>query len=512
MDDTPRTDTGWVDLLNRYGLKFTWTANVPYYSGSNAKELIGRIGAAGHEVCDHTPLHTTLYAPVPSQYMHMFEPYLKNGIGFTDSDTYHGVACTRLFFEHEVDVNFADYPYQADKKFQLKKDVGYITGDFTAMYPDHALVYIDNTQGEKVGWAFLNRNDTAIFLNAKPQADEDITLYYLNHTAVIQHFALTENATYCLLLAGQCWFDYWGLPRPKTWNQPGGYMPFLNRRYLRTALRRLGMVGGIADQTASDGAQPTYCYATPYPLVSYRWDGWFDYADGTDEYLERLKGAIADNVAKRSIRTYGGHFLYNRFPGETNEEKRQSWLAWFDRLFAWIAEQGIDCLTVEEMLLALEHASTNRFANVFPELYMDRANRGKPDGYTISNPNVKWTTGGRPESRDYALKIHGNGNVFTVESLGAIEKGENELTLWVKADRKAEITVKTERGLSVEAWNPEEYAATRDVFQLKKPNLWQKLVVPLTIPHDMNYITVTLEVAGNEGSTLSVSGISLRGK
>lgn len=521
-DDTPRIDMEWIKLLDTYNLKYTLCANVPYYSGSDMS-IIRDIQQSGHEVCDHTCFHTTFYAHVPEKYMKFFQKYIDSGdITRVQDDTASGIFGKRITFKTHVKENYSEHKFGGDKSFKLTAGSNKITGNFTDIPGGNTpLVYIDNLNGDKIGWILASKEDnqTIIITNNDGTSpvvsqDENIDMYAVAPT--IDNYTLTEDATYCLLLSGQCWFNQAGLKKPMVWNQPGGVMPFVDREILSRVIKRLGMRGGETDKTLAEGAVATFNYYTPYPFVTYNWEGGdlhFDECDGSDEWLNRVKGLISDYVSKRNIRTLATHFIYDNFPGSNTEEKRKNYLIWFDKLFRWISEAGIEMLTLEERDLVLDYTETNRYANVFPELYYDRAKRNKPDGYTIENGNVTWTNDGRPESKNKALSIRGNGNFFKVTNLGGLEKGRCILSFFAKSSSTGSIlTVKTSQGQTIPSWNQENYTETSQDFNFEDIHTWKYYEIDLDIPYTMNYINIEMTVQSNDNEVVSISGISLRGK
>lgn len=522
-DDTPRVDLEWIKLLDTHGLKYTICANVPYYDVNNTRELMQKIQQSGHEVCDHTCFHTTFYANVPDEYMKFFQPYIDSGdIIRTQEENLGGIKGKRITFKTKVLENYQEHQIGNNNGYALTAGTSRITGDFSvAPSGDNLLLYIDNTIGDKIGWVMgVNRDDTGITMTNNdgttpiPTGSEYINMYAVVPT--VFNYTLTEDATYCLLLSGQCWFNKLGLKKPMVWNQPGGTMPFVDRTYLSRVIKRLGMRGGETDQTLSEGAKATYNHYTPFPFVTYNWEGGylhFDACDGSDAWMNNVKGMIADYVATRNIRTLATHFIYNNFPGATTDEKRQNWLIWFDKLFKWLNEANIEMLTLEERDFVLDYSETNRYANVFPELYYDRANRGKPDGYTITNTNVLYTDNGRPESKNKALELYGTGNVFKINNLGGLEKGKMLLRGFLQSSTSAaKVTISTSQGLTIPSWNQLPYTPTLDEITFNNYNQWREFEIELDIPYTMNYINISLDVENVPTEKVIVSGITLIGK
>lgn len=522
-DDTPRVDLEWIKLLDTHGLKYTICANVPYYDVNNTRELMQKIQQSGHEVCDHTCFHTTFYANVPDEYMKFFQPYIDSGdIIRTQEEDLGGIKGKRITFKTKVLENYQEHQIGTNNGYALTAGTSRITGDFSvAPSGDKLLLYIDNTIGDKIGWVMgVNRDDTGITMTNNdgttpiPTGSEYINMYAVVPT--VFNYTLTEDATYCLLLSGQCWFNELGLKKPMVWNQPGGTMPFVDRTYLSRVIKRLGMRGGETDQTLSEGAKATYNHYTPFPFVTYNWEGGylhFDACDGSDAWMNNVKGMIADYVATRNIRTLATHFIYNNFPGATTDEKRQNWLIWFDKLFKWLNEANIEMLTLEERDFVLDYSETNRYANVFPELYYDRANRGKPDGYTITNTNVLYTDNGRPESKNKALELYGTGNVFKINNLGGLEKGKMLLRGFLQSSTSAaKVTISTSQGLTIPSWNQLPYTPTLDEITFNNYNQWREFEIELDIPYTMNYINISLDVENVPTEKVIVSGITLIGK
>lgn len=533
VDDSPAYDEEFVKLLDKYGHKYTHYANVPYYDGYSVEgDKFRALQERGHEVGDHTAFHTTFFAHVPKMYKQLFDPYLGNGISRMQKSPLAGVEGYRLTFETEViGINYQDYQIGQSSSYTLEEGSATILGDFS-MFTEgtEALIYVDNMVGQKIGWILAqNRTDGSIYMTNNDgtdiyaEASETINMYGTrDFNIILNNYTLTNNATYCLLMAGQCQFDYSGLAKPLTWNQPGGVMPFMNREYLKNNIRKFGMLGGETDQTAVEGgAKATYNYYSPFPRVCTTWEGGylhFDACDGSDYWLQNAKNLIADYVAKKNIRTMASHFRYLNFPGETREEKRINWLKWFDKLFMWLSENNIKLLTLSERTRAIEDITPNRYANIFPELYHDRAGRGKPDGYTITNPDIIWGNSwsgykGRPESKNFFIGCPDIGNIFRIENLGGLEKGKNILRGFVMTDStSAKLEVKTTQGLITNGWNQEEYDETNDLVTVSSIWEWTPFEIELDIPYTMNYINLEFNNIGVSTGHVFVSGLSLFAK
>lgn len=505
-----------VAIAEKFGYRYTMGVNLANLDYAGQEDHFRALQAKGHELADHTPNHNTLQVTIRNEWLSIFQPYVGNGIDRI-IDLVAGQTST-VIFTKEYRTNYLDNQFGSTNAFQTVAGTNKITGDFSELrqltsFPTFmSYIYIETINGNvKQGWNIVNTSTTEEITISDELGNplnfatsENITVYiiqsqgYENDGSI--KVTLTENATYLLLLAGQLWFQYRGLKRPTTWIQPGGDHPWMLNIYLEKAFDKLGMSWA---ETVDENRNLTYNFADKYEnkRTGTWWDGaplHMDYE--TQANLQLAKEKIADYIALKNIRAMASHYRWSSFTGSTDAEKKQAYITHMNNIFEFCHKNGVQFLTLSERKQMLLDAKTERGANIIPDLFSDMAGRNKPDGYVLGS-GVTWDkTNGVPESKNHALKLSATaGNLFTIANLGAVEKGQNEISLFAKGNFTGTITVQNEAGANL-------LQETINSTSLEYAKFFKQFNVPLTV----NYVKLIVSNNANSGDCY-VTNLNLKG-
>lgn len=506
-----------VAVAEKFGFRYNFGVNIAVLDYIGQENYFRALQAKGHELCDHTPNHNTLQVTIKNEWLPIFTPYIGNGIDRI-VNLVAGVTST-VIFTKEFMVDYNDVQFGDDNAFQTVAGTNRITGDFTALrqftgFPTYmAYIFIQTTNGSiQQGWNIVKTTTTSEITISDElgnalnfDTDSNISVYIIEsqgYEANEIKVTLTENATYLLMLAGQLWFQYYGLKRPSIWIQPGGDHPWMLNVNLEKALDKLGM---ISAESFDDMRNLTYNFADKfqYKRTGTWWEApplHFDYANETD--LQESKELIADYVATKNIRTLASHYLYNTFGGATAAEKKLNYINHLHSIFEFCYKNGIEFITFSERKKLLLDAETNKYANIMPPLHKDIVGRNKPDGYILTASNILDNAAGMPESKNYAILINPEGGrVFDIPSLGGLEKGLNEFSFYAKGNFNAYMIIYDE---------DDNLIINQEITS--SSSQYTKILFTFNIPLTTNYIRILFDFCSVNAGDCYVTNFSLNAK
>ncbi|MCX6186544.1 MAG: T9SS type A sorting domain-containing protein, partial [Bacteroidetes bacterium] len=215
-------------------------------------------------------------------------------------------------------------------------------------------------------------------------------------------------------------YDSLGLPKPKTWIQPGGPCAQLNKQEVKELM----------------GLEYGFTAGATYPTPSYKMYNEVDSLknkrfamqnlDINDEsnYFQSLINIIADNTAKHTHSFTLSHF-YNPIGGW------DSYLGRTDSLLAWCKLNDIPIRNTNKWASIMFDSIPNPYVNVIPDLYTDLNYNGIPDGYTGPFADFD-STDGVTRSKGRSMSRSTNGMYYSINLLGGVEKGWNRLSMYTK--------------------------------------------------------------------------------
>lgn len=462
-----------------HGIPFTAAVNLVNAESSQAHiDTFRSLQAAGHELADHSPSHSTIWIrfwkPEDIEWARSHPgvdhwndkiALLKYRLLPTPAD--RPVLRAKVSGKELI---FAD-PAAAGKVF---RDVFYVR------FPETGEVFATATRSPANGR----------FKLLSPWEEDTVDLGERDDVAVqlVLNYELQPTTEAIDLLAESVRrvFDRHGLRRPVSFVSPGN-PPRLTREVAK----------------ATYGDKFGYRTAAIYPRSVERVfnepdpDGdaafamqWGDIADEKIS-LEDLKTRTANLLAQNKVVIIGSHTL--KTPAE--------WEPYFQKLGAfaqWLRETGIPVKSQAEWADALYRPVKPLEGNVFPSLERDLDGNGQPDGFE-SGPGVQWETlpdDAPAEAGRRGAVIPKAGQRLRVRALGGLPKGKARWSLWCHGQKGMKLDL---RALKIGTSS----------FVLEKDG-WQEVVFGLNIPADAVVARFDVDRSDSNPGPLWVGAITLQ--
>lgn len=475
----------FANVFDFYGLKATFAINLGKYPFSNEYvNMLKGLQSNGHELMDHTSDHVTSYFITP-----LSTDYYKNHPGV------HRINDKMIELEHEpVNIDDAKRSGIVDINGDI---ITSSTGDFANFSQSDCYLYfpaIDQLVkvDRKIGWVDANTLIVRSVWGNRIDLSNHQNIRFYNFDYSNVH--LTVDAIKALAEESIRLAEYYGIQKPKSWIQPGGYHPRIHKNELKEAL--------AADLDYTAGA----VYPSPSLKVFNEYNPnndnafgmqWGDFYDDTWT-LEKIKSEISDNISKNRVLI--GHSHFSGLLGEWD-----GYLERIDDILEWCIASDIPVRTYTKWADLLYNQVPNPYQNAFPKLYIDRDKNNNPDGY--SKKKGMWQTDDGVEiSNQHSFSISQEGDICFVDDLGGIEKGENSFEIWTKGSPGNYIEVVFNVGA-------DEYIYT---FPAENTH-WQKYSLEqslngntsLTIPEWVSLIDITIRCSIYNSGEVKISGMYL---
>ena len=517
-----------VNVFEKYGFKYSMAINILKMSdeGSTSLSYLRELQDKGYQVCDHTPNHNTLYVDVLNSWLNEFDTYSNTGY-------YHALPLqdgerTRLYLTREYNVNPEDAIFGGTNSFTPVPGTSMISGDFSGArqidintYPTFlSYCYIPQTNGTVTqGWYLVksvtpssltlarldvNRNTTLDQNTLQFSSSSPMTVYLIQEQGYTADkkikVTLTEDAQYVLMKAGQKWFEYYGLDKPKVWVQPGGDHPWGTNEYIETALTGLNMDWA---ETQDNVRNLTYNYENNYSSSMHTGTWWDDIPLHLDKindfnssaYITLAKEKIADYYALNNIRTIGSHYRWNNECSYSNPDAERSLVQYVESLVKFFYDNNIPMVTFSERKRLLQDKSYDHTVNIIPPLNRDLCGRGKPDGYTLSNGSQLIV-----ENSGECIKSAGSGLFCEIFGLGALEKQSNNFKFRVKGNWSGYVVIYSSNAYKPNYSNPDALQQLKVFSFTSSSNEYVEKQTNFTIPQDANYLWIRfISSSSNEG-------------
>ncbi len=406
------------NLFNQYGLKFTLGLNASRLIGDTAAiNAIKEIAAAGHEIADHTPDHTTAF----------FNVY-----NFADTMNYSGMAgvdhingkriCLKIdsvftgtyTLEGLLNINGSTVISQSNGEFRNMNGSVYYSNLF---FPSLNRVYVYTNLRN------LNQNDpdTCTIQTVWGEAVNLGIINGISHHRVTQYDISMSNEA-LLLLVGRTTilFNQIGIPQPKTFLMPSGNYGMFTRANVKSRIAPLAAYtgGGVF-------ASPSFkCYNEFDANEDKRFG--MNAPDFREENntAESIKGIIADNAAKHHS-SFGLSQFSNLLGG------MNGYLARLDTLLKFCIQNNISVLPQRDWTSILYDSIPDAGVNIIPSLNIDLNRNRIPDGFTTPSA-IFDTTDGVVISGFKSYSRNSSGIMATITNLGGVEKGNNTISMFTK--------------------------------------------------------------------------------
>ena len=414
MDDNQNSKK-WHDVaevFNRHKQKLSASLNLRIMARDNLS-TVKWLQDNGHEVMDHTPMHNiTKFKFAPGK-------TLKDYKGLPGIDHITG---NTVYLSYVMPTS---KDCTAKFKVSLQKDKLVLVGK-----PDSKLA--KKIRSAKVLYIPDEKRVLQLYRTKKPDefmlrslwgeknVDEKkrkVQACFLNDRS----FFMSPEAIELLGKNSLDLFSSMGAKRPYTWIQPGGGVSCISAKLAKDILgKRLGYVSAA-----------TYVGQSKKVFREYDPDGscaygmmWGDFDEERHD-LKWNKAKIADLFALHHVAI--GHSHMHPKDGWDNYLKR------LDQLLAWCKEKDIPVRTQAECARVL-YSPGKDVGNydVFPSLNTDLDENNRPDGYKLKR--AAW-------DKQKSIVANKRGELFSVENLGGLYKGNNRLAFTVDADKDCQIKV-----------------------------------------------------------------------
>ncbi|MFZ1289754.1 MAG: BACON domain-containing carbohydrate-binding protein [Melioribacteraceae bacterium] len=510
-DDQPIARyTEYASLFNNYNQKFTFAINLgtevitPEYI-----TMLKNLQSHGHEMMDHTPVHKTNYF-----FTKLSTDLYKNHPGV------HKIDGNKIELNHiEVDNEYAVKYSKRSGYVNVNGDiVTSLSGEFSAFAKTDCYLYFPT-----INKLVLINDYVGGWIDSKTVAVRDIwdntvnlgnyqNILYYNFD--VNNIHITVEGLKVLTQESLRLVNYYGLERPYTWIQPGGYFPHVYRNELKQACgSELGYkAGGVF-------ADPSLKVFNEYNPENDKQFG-MDFSDIRDDIwsLNQCKEFIADRIAKHRVIFGGNHFSWTELLG--------GWDGFLQRtegIIQWCIEKDIPIRTYNQWADILYNQTSNPNENIFPDLNDDNDGNNYPDGYynnyrttdglvTLESNWVK--NDGVKESDYHSFQINkagkicyvGRKNWWDIDGLAGLEKGENDFEIWTKGAKGdfIEVDFKIGNNHSVLKFSAESNSWTKyNISQSINGN------TSLFIPAYISLIEVTISCSQYSSGNVCISGMNL---
>ena len=289
-------------------------------------------------------------------------------------------------------------------------------------------------------------------------------------------------------------YDAINIPRPTTWVQPTGQMPWITAYNMKSFLGdSLGFTAG-----STPANQAFFCYNEYNPV------GVKQFAIPTgDISIENYsfqwnKNRIANFFAKHYVKVDLSYFSED--PGQWN-----AYLQRLDSLLKWCYTKNIPVQTYRKWSDILYDSLPGKLVNVFPKLNVDLDGDGFPDGFdqSLSIPGVYNKKDGVPESGNCSFQLQGSGTICQVSLLAGLEKGDNKFSLWVKRTNPSAGQIEV-------LFTFPETGETRLLTIPVDSTYWVKQMQVITVPQSVTLANIVIRNPSPVDDTLKISGMELR--
>jgi len=481
----------YAALFNSYNQKFTLAINLGLSNEITPEYVVGlkQIQASGHEIMDHTPQHRTNYFTtiLPTDY-------------YINHPGVQRIAGNKIELKY-VNVNIANA--KRSGYVNISRDTvtstngifsSFLKSDCYLYFPSLGqLVFID----EIFGWIDQNRVKVTDFWRNGVDLGTRQNIQFYNFDFNNVH--LTIDGLKVLGEESIRLANYYGLERPYSWIQPGGYFPRLYRNEVKQACG-----DALGYKSAGIFADPSLKVFNEYDPGNDEQYG-MSFSDFRDDIwtLEQCKGYIADRMAKHYV-VFGGNHFTNGEDGLLG-----GWSGFLTRttgLIQWCIANNIPIKTYSEWADILYNQVPNPDEDIFPPLNVDLDGNNIPDGYNSGGYGILRKTDGIPTINDYSYSTNTVGEICSIKDLGGIEKGTNDFEIWTKGAPGDFIEVTFKVGTQNQVY---KFPAENSGWI--KYNLAQSVNgnTSLNIPNNISLIDVTIRCSNYSSGEVRISGMKL---
>ncbi|MDE2999929.1 MAG: hypothetical protein OXU79_12705 [Gemmatimonadota bacterium] len=479
----------WVEfaeVFDRYGFKFCAALCPGRMAGDeDYTSLVRSLQDRGHEIMDHTPLHSVDKLPLPQG---------------ADADAWRAMPGVDHVDATRVYLTYA--PIHAASLTEYRADV---SGNLmTARTPQDLndanqtrfiAVYLPQT-GSVFRFRQIERSGDVVLALRSFWDEDNVDLGELRDVAYHKlskaDVRMTLDARRLLAESSLKLFENLGLDRPLTWIQPGsGGCSDFWRGDVKSCFGDL--YGYVAAATYPD--RSLKCFNEDDPggdkCFGMQWGDFNDEARDLDWNLKR----IADGIAGHRVLIGHSHFWEHVMPDDW-----EGYLERVDGILAWCKANRVPVRTYSKWAEVLYRSTPDPNVNVIPELNVDLNGDGVPDGYDIRSAELVQSSG-VPDANGAFLSVQNAGTICKVDRLGGLEKGANTFSVWISG----------QPGDSIEAtFGFFEVETTETLaFSVKNPE-WTEQRATVGIPDGASQVNISIECTHTGGGILKIGRMRLK--
>lgn len=478
----------WIEfakVFDRYGFKFCAALCPGRMAGD--EEYVGLVRALqdrGHEIMDHTPLHSVDKLPLPQG---------------ADADAWRAmpgvdhVDATRVYLTPEaIDPSLlAEYRADISGNLMRSRTSGVLNDPNQTRFIAVCVPHTDSVYRFR-----LIERSGEVVLALRSFWDED-NVDLGEHRDVVFHklskadVRMTLDARRLLAESSLSLFERLGLDRPLTWIQPGsGGCSDFRREDVKSCFGDL--YGYVAAATYPD--RSLKCFNEDDPdgdkCFGMQWGDFDDEARDLDWNLKR----IADGIARNLVLIGHSHFWEHVMP-----DGWEGYLKRVDGILSWCKDNRVPVRTYSEWADVLYRTRPDPDVNVFPELSIDLNADGVPDGYDMPSAEVV-RNGGGPGANGVFLSLQNAGPICRVERLGGLERGANTFSVWTRG--RPGGSIETTFGFF------EVETTEKLTFSVESPE-WTVQCATVTVPVGASLVNVSIECTRTRGGAIEIGGMRL---
>ncbi len=478
----------FAEIFDRHGFKFCAALCPGRMAGDeDYTRLVRSLQDRGHEIMDHTPLHSVDKLPLP------------HGANADTWDTKPGVDHvdeTRVYLTYDAIDTTSLAEYRADISGNLMKSrtTGVLNDTnqtrFIAVYVPHTGSVFRFRQVERSGDVALALRSFWDEDNVDLGEHRDVVFHKLSKADV----RMTLAARRLLAESSLNLFREIGLERPVTWIQPGsGGCSDFWREDVKTCFG--DRYGYVAAATYPDRSSKCFNEDDPDGDKCYgmQWGDFNDEARDLDWNLKR----IADGVAGHRVLIGHSHFWEHVMP-----DGWDGYLERVDRILSWCNHNGVPVRTYSEWAEALYRTKPDPSVNGFPDLNVDLDADGVPDGFDVLSSELVHGRG-KAGVIDPFLSVKNAGTICKVDRLGGLEKGANTFSVRTRGHPVGAIEA-TFRFFEVET--------TEKLTFSVNSHEWTEQHATVTVPEEASLVDISIECRRTGGDGLKIGGLRLSGR
>ena len=455
-------------LFERYGVRMCLSLISQNLNAPETQSTLRKLAENGHQMLDHLPSHAVyqISARNPEEFRQFA------GLPIAD---HADPAAKIVYFKYELNAAhpknipfqgairngvLCDYPAEMHNRLAFTRKI---------LVPETGKVYgIRIQNGKKTLYSFWGEKVEI------PDREKNRLILLANNAAIQP----PDDLLRFLADRSRRNFTAIGLPRPRTWIQPGGWECFVTPEKIAAIYgKEFGYLSGSCVPGADTNTIGGFQEPSPELLrFCMRADST---APDNGQTSALMKLRIAESIAKHRVIVLISHMSIQRVKGGWN-----SYLSVYEELLKWLNTNGIPVRTQEEWAEILYSQKTDPEGNIMPSLKTDRNGDGKPDGYELRN-------GTRADLKTGIATLPADGALCLFD-LAGVGKGINTFSLEAKGPPGTTVTL----DLTFLMRNGNHYKAQKKL--ILKEGAWQMLEGTVSVKPEVAVLHYRISQSGSK--------------